>query len=259
MIHVKTILAITLLLLTTSCSTTKFFKNEPELEPIAIDRLAQIKPPQRKVVVAVYDFYDLTGQRKSKGNIALFSTAVSQGSSNWLIKALKDAGGGTWFTVVERTFLDNLIQERQLIRNQRESYIGGDAKKLRPLLYAGIILEGGIISYDSNIFTGGLGARYFGVGASTQWRKDQVTISLRVVSTQTGEVLLSVNTLKTILSIKTGIDTIKFLDMDTNALEIETGVAENEPVSYAVRAAIEQAVIGMIEEGVNRNLWKYRE
>jgi curli production assembly/transport component CsgG len=259
LIYAKTVLAITLLLLTTSCSTTNYFKNEPVIEPIAVDKLAQLKPPQQKVVVAVYEFYDLTGQRKSKGNIALFSTAVSQGSSNWLIKALKDAGRGTWFTVVERTFLDNLIQERQLIRNQRESYIGGDAKKLRPLLYAGIILEGGIISYDSNIFTGGLGARYFGVGASTQWRKDQVTISLRAVSTQTGEVLLSVNTLKTILSIKAGIDTIKFLDMDTNALEIETGVAENEPVSYAVRAAIEQAVIGMIEEGINRNLWKYKE
>ena len=259
MIYAKTVLAITLLLLTTSCSTTNYFKNEPVIEPIAVDKLAQLKPPQQKVVVAVYEFYDLTGQRKSKGNIALFSTAVSQGSSNWLIKALKDAGRGTWFTVVERTFLDNLIQERQLIRNQRESYIGGDAKKLRPLLYAGIILEGGIISYDSNIFTGGLGARYFGVGASTQWRKDQVTISLRAVSTQTGEVLLSVNTLKTILSIKAGIDTIKFLDMDTNALEMETDVAENEPVSYAVRAAIEQAVIGMIEEGINRNLWKYKE
>ena len=258
MIYVKTILAITLLLLTTSCSTSKYFKNEPVIEPIAVNRLAQLKPPQRKVVVAVYDFYDLTGQRKSKGNIALFSTAVSQGSSNWLIKALKDAGGGTWFTVVERTFLDNLIQERQLIRNQRETY-SAETQKLRPLLYAGIILEGGIISYDSNIFTGGVGARYFGVGASTQWRKDQVTISLRAVSTQTGEVLLSVNTLKTILSIKAGIDTIKFLDMDTNALEIETGVAENEPVSYAVRAAIEQAVIGMVEEGINRNLWKYRE
>lgn len=258
MIHGKPLFAIILLLLTTSCSTTKYFKNEPEIEPIAIDRLAQVNPPQRKVVVAVYEFYDLTGQRKSKGNLALFSTAVSQGSGNWLIKALKDAGGGTWFTVVERTFLDNLIQERQLIRNQRETY-SNEAQKLRPLLYAGIILEGGIISYDSNLFTGGIGARYFGVGASTSWRKDQVTISLRAVSTQTGEVLLSVNTLKTILSIKAGIDTIKFLDMDTNALEIETGVAENEPVSYAVRAAIEQAVLGMIEEGVNRNLWKYRE
>ncbi len=259
MIQGKLIFAITLLLLTTSCSTTKYFKNEPVIELIAIDRLAQVKPPQRKVVVAVYDFYDLTGQRKSKGNLALFSTAVSQGSGNWLIKALKDAGGGTWFTVVERTFLDNLIQERQLIRNQRESYSKETQQKLRPLLYAGIILEGGIISYDSNIFTGGMGARYFGIGASTSWRKDQVTISLRAVSTQTGEVLLSVNTLKTILSIKAGIDTIKFLDMDTNALEIETGVTENEPVSYAVRAAIEQAVLVMIEEGVNTNLWSYRE
>jgi len=257
--YVKILLAATLLFLITTSCATKHLSSGPEIEPIAIDKLAQIKPPQRKVVVAVYEFYDLTGQRKSKGNLALFSTAVSQGSSNWLIKALKDAGGGTWFTVVERTFLDNLIQERQLIRNQRETYIGGEAQALRPLLYAGIILEGGIISYDSNLFTGGVGARYFGVGASTSWRKDQVTISLRAVSTQTGEVLLSVNTLKTILSIKAGIDTIKFLDMDTNALEIETGVAENEPVSYAVRAAIEQAVIGMIEEGVNRNLWSYRE
>ena len=111
MIYAKTVLAITLLLLTTSCSTTNYFKNEPVIEPIAVDKLAQLKPPQQKVVVAVYEFYDLTGQRKSKGNIALFSTAVSQGSSNWLIKALKDAGRGTWFTVVERTFLDNLIQD----------------------------------------------------------------------------------------------------------------------------------------------------
>jgi len=79
LIQGKLIFAITLLLLTTSCSTTKYFKNEPVIELIAIDRLAQVKPPQRKVVVAVYDFYDLTGQRKSKGNLALFSTAVSQG------------------------------------------------------------------------------------------------------------------------------------------------------------------------------------
>jgi curli production assembly/transport component CsgG len=129
---------------------------------------------------------------------------------------------------------------------------------LRPLLYAGLILEGGIISYDTNLITGGIGARYFGIGASVQYRRDRITISLRAVSTQTGEVLLSINTIKTIFSTKAGIDTIKFLDMDTNALEIETGVSENEPVSYAVRAAIEKSVIGMIEQGLDNGLWEYK-
>ena len=244
--------------LLSGCSTIRHFQETPEIEKPALTELRTIPPPEREVVVAVYGFYDMTGQRKSKGNIALFSTAVSQGSENWLIKALQDAGNGTWFRVVERANLDNLIRERQLIRNTRETYIGEDSNLLKPLLYAGLILEGGIISYDTNLITGGLGARYFGVGASIQYRRDRVTISLRAVSTQTGEVLLSINTIKTIFSTKAGIDTIKFLDMDTNAIEIETGVSENEPVSYAVRAAIEKSVIGMIEQGINDGLWKYK-
>ena len=254
----KNLFAIILLLLTLSCATTKNFSDDPTEEVVAIKKLIELGPPQQKVVVAVYSFGDLTGQRKTKGNVALFSTAVSQGAENWLIKSLQDAGDGAWFTVVERTNLDNLIQERQLIRNQRETYIGDNAKILKPLLYAGIIIEGGILAYDTNIVSGGIGARYFAIGANTQYRKDQVTVSLRAISTQTGEVLLSINTVKTILSLKAGIDTIKFLDMDTQSLEIETGLAENEPVSYAVRSAIEQAVINMIEGGNNKNLWKYR-
>ena len=36
-------------------------------------------------------------------------------------------------------------------------------KRIQPLLFAGIIFEGGITGYDSNIETGGRGARTLGL------------------------------------------------------------------------------------------------
>ena len=79
----------------------------------------------------------------------------------------KDTGNGTWFRVVERGLgLDNLVRERQIIRSTRDDVrkAGGEAPDLQPMLFAGILLEGGIVGYDSNIETGGNGARYLGIG-----------------------------------------------------------------------------------------------
>ena len=87
---------------------------------------------------------------------------------------------------------------------------------------------------------------------------DQVTVSLRVVAVQTGEILLTVHATKTIASHKTGSDVFRFLDLGTKALELETGAATNEPVSYAIRSTIEHAVLQMVYEGVNKNLWKIK-
>ena len=116
---------------------------------------------QEIMTIAVYNFTDKTGQRKPSQKFSQLSTAVSQGPEVWVIQALKEAGGGTWFKVVERGGLENLVKERQLIRSTRESYEGQEANKnsLKPLLFAGLILEGGIVSYDSNIDTGGFGVR----------------------------------------------------------------------------------------------------
>ena len=36
-----------------------------------------------------------------------------------LVKSLKDAGGGRWFKVIQRANLDNLLKERQIIRETR--------------------------------------------------------------------------------------------------------------------------------------------
>jgi curli production assembly/transport component CsgG len=173
-----------------------------------------------------------------------------------VIKALQDVGKGTWFQVVERNALDNVIKERQLIRNTRELH--GDEDTLKPMLFAGLIIEGGIVGYDADIISGGTGARLLGLGAQTEYRMDTITVSMRVILVQTGEVLLSIATEKTIASTRTGASMFKFLDMGTKALEVETGKGFNEPINYATRAAIEQGVIEVIYQGANKGLWGFK-
>ena len=208
------------------------------------------------MTVAVYGFRDLTGQNKPNDRLSLFSKAVTQGAEVFLIKSLQDSKN--WFRVVERVGLDNLVKERQLIRNQREVYEGKEARPLKPLTVAGIILEGGIIGYDSNIRSGGNGARFLGIGASQQYRVDEVTVSLRLISISSGEVLLVNAVTKTIYSTAHNVGVLRFVDAGTSALELENGAAINEPTTYAVRVAIEQAVYELIVEGQRKGLWSYR-
>ena len=231
----------------------------PVLEPSTTKQLLDLPIPNQKTVVAVYAFPDLTGQRKSSDNIASFSTAVTQGAQHILIEALRDAGRGNWFAVVERSGLDNLTKERQLVRSTFESYNkGADGKTiLKPLIYAGMLIEGGIIAYDTNLKTGGNGARYLGIGMKNQYREDKVTVVLRAVLVQTGEVLLNVTATKTILSTGGGMDAFRFIEMGTELVELESGYSENEAVGYAVRAAIEAGVYGLVMQGLEKEVWDF--
>ena len=221
------------------------------------DKLETIGPPVQKVPIAVYSFTDMTGQRKPGDGVALISMAVTQGAHVWLLQSLKRAGGGEWFMVIERIGLDNLLKERQIIRQTRESH--GDKDKLKPLLFAGVLIEGGIVGYDTSTHTGGLGARLLGIGLQDEFREDKVSIALRLVSVSTGEVLLAVSSEKTILSSRTSATVFRFLDMGTKLLEVEAGYTENESVTYAVRKAIDKAIVDMINEGVEQGLWEYKE
>ena len=209
-----------------------------------------------KVPIAVYSFTDLTGQRKPSESMALISTAVTQGGHIWLIQSLKNAGKGEWFQVVERGALENLIKERQIIRQTRETF--GDKETIKPLLFAGVLIEGGIVGYDTNTQTGGLGARMLGIGASSQFREDTVSIGIRLISVQTGEVLLAISTEKTIWSAQQSATVFKFLDAGTKLLETEIGYTENESATYAVRKAIDAAVMELIYEGERKGLWEFK-
>ena len=223
--------------------------------PSAVNKdLRSLPLPKDKIVAAVYKFRDQTGQYKTSSTSSTFSTAVTQGATSILLRALEDSG---WFVVIEREGLSDLLNERKIIRSSRANYqgdTGEDSQLLPPLLFAGVILEGGIISYDTNILTGGTGIKYFGVGASGQYRQDRVTIYLRAISTQSGRILKTVYTTKTILSQMVDVGLYRFVNFQ-RLLEVETGYSYNEPPEMCVTEAIEKAVQSLVIEGVKENLW----
>ena len=240
---------ILLSILLVGCATNKA-SFDVKTQAVAYKDLSSVKAPEGDpVIIAVYDFLDMTGQKKPGGNFASMSSAVTQGSYQLLIKALQDAGDGKWFRVVERSSLASLLQERKLIRTTRQLANGENAEPLPALLFAGAYITGGIVGYDSDIKSGGIGARVLGIQANKQYREDIVTIILRLVNVQTGEVVITTTVEKTIVSTSTGSDVFKYFDADTMLVEIEAGYAKNEPVTFAVRKAIEKGVVDLIHLG----------
>ena len=238
-------------------------KDVVQISELQSIELANVLKPVIKPVVAVYPtaFTDQTGQRKSNSEFALFSTAITQQPNALLIRALKHAGNGDFFTVVERVGLDNLTKERQLIRSAREQSSSEDDKRkvLRPLLFAGVLIEGAVISYESNLATGGIGARYLGIGSSIQYREDSVAVTLRMVSVATGEILIEVMTEKTIFSYGKSEDVFRFIEMGTELVEVELGNSRNESTTIALMKSIESAVLELINVGYDRSFWKHEE
>jgi curli production assembly/transport component CsgG len=219
--------------------------------------LVSLPPLQKKIVVSVYAFRDQTGQYKPLPNATSFSTAVTQGAASMLIQALNDSNS---FVPVEREGLQNLLTERKIIRAAAGEMGNGDKEKsvLPPLLSAAIVLEGGIIAYDSNVVTGGLGAKYFGLGGSIDYRVDQVSLYLRAVDVKSGRVLKTVSTTKTILSRGVDVQLFRFVSLQ-RLLEVETGLTTNEPAQLCVLEALEKAVTGLIIEGILDRLWTLKD
>lgn len=257
----KTLLTLLLVsIFLTGCAGMPYQFDEIEAEKVEPTKFKRPFPEPESgqpIVVAVYQFADKTGQRKDSATIAKLSSAVTQGAESLLLKALADVGDGKWFRIVERVGLDNLLKERQLIRSAREE--AKDGSNLRPILFAGMIIEGAIVSYDTNKRTGGFAWRYLGIGPMSQYQEDMVTVSLRAVNVQTGEVILTVNTQKTILSVATSVSTFKFFNQGTTAFENEIGSTSTEPGIYAVKAAIDLAVEELVYQGEQKNIWKFKQ
>lgn len=210
--------------------------------------LISLPRPSAKIYAAVYDFRDQTGQYKPQP-ASTFSTAVTQGGAAMLSGALADSG---WFIPLERVGLQSLLTERKIIRANLERT--GRTDELDALNAARVLLEGGIIAYDSNVRTGGAGAEYFGIGASGKYQVDQVTVNLRAIDVATGAVLGNVTTSKTIFSHELRAGVYRFIDFK-RLLEGEIGYTNNEPVQMAVMSAIESSVIHLIARGIQNGLW----
>ena len=257
-------------LLLSSCASLLFDPIENNIAParkielatideLVVSDLLDCRAPVRKPTVAVYGtaFTDQTGQRLSNSMYASFSTAVTQQPSAYLLKALKDSckNNGGFFTVVERMGIDTLTKERQIIRSGREQ--NNDDNKLQTLLFAGLLLEGSVVSYEANETSGGAGARYLGIGISKAYRTDTLTIQLRLISVSSGQVLIEKLVSKTVLSVSLTDDVFRFIEDGTELVEIESGVVRNESGGLALRSAIETAVLEIIKEGEQADYWSY--
>lgn len=249
-------------LLSSGCATLNNLNRDPsgsdggdagaKLTPVAQHHrdLVNLPTPKGKMTVAVYSFRDQTGQYKPAPDSS-FSTSVTQGAASLLVKALLDS---QWFIPVEREGLQDLLTERKVIRAVEKPGVEGGVLDLSTLLPAHILLQGGVVGYESNVRTGGAGARYLGVGASEQYRTDQVTVNLRAVDIRTGRILGNVSTTKTILSRALDTGVFRFVSYK-KLVELEAGYTRNEPVQLCVTDAIESAVIHLIVQGVKDNLW----
>jgi curli production assembly/transport component CsgG len=215
--------------------------------------IKDLPTPKDPLIVAVYSFKDQTGQYKLQEGGSGFSTAVTQGGSNILLKILEDS---KWFVPIERENIGDLLNERKIIRSTRQQF--GLNEELPGLLYAGVIIEGGIVSYDANVVTGGAGLRYFGSGGSSQYRQDRVTVYLRAVSVTNGKILKTVYASKMILSQSIDGGVFRYVKFK-RLLEAETGFTYNEPSELAVTEAVEKAVESLVYEGIADDLWQLKD
>ena len=252
--------AVAALLLSAGCAIShppSAAREDAQLTPstVATNDLRALPPPKGKVAVAVYGIRDQTGQYKPAPDSS-FSTAVTQGASSMLIKALKESG---WFIPVERENLQNLLTERKIVRAlEMPQPAGTPAVQIPPLLAASVLIEGGITAFESNVRTGGAGARFLGIGVSTQYRVDQVTVSLRTIDIRSGQILQSVSTTKTVYAYEIHPSVFKFVNVK-DLLELEAGMTRNEPTQLCVNEAIEAGVAHLIVQGVREGHWALQD
>ena len=241
-------------LVLTGCSSMNPFPEELPAqlsEPTASHQeLLGLPAPLGRIPVSVYAFRDQTGQYKPQDNVSSFSTAVTQGATSILMQALSDSG---WFVPVEREGLQNILTERKIIRAADQG--NNKDKELPPLTTAKILLEGGIISYDTNTRTGGTGLGYFGITASETFREDQISVYLRAIDVRSGQVLLSVSTTKRVLSQELRAGLFRYVSLKRLA-EAEIGYTNNEPMQLCVVEAIEKSLSALIVKGIDQGIWK---
>lgn len=214
----------------------------------AREKLRDLPEPSDRITAAVYGFGDLTGQNKPSPASGL-STAVTQGASSSLVDLMLESG---WFRPVERVGLQSVLSERNLWEQRLRAQQRG---ALEPLPPASILFEGGIVAYEFNTRTGGLGAKILGIGGSKQYREDVLTVSLRAVNAQSGIVLSSVTSTKRIYSQTINAGLFGFVDTDIIA-EAEGGWASNESVQAGLEEAIAFALIDLIAEGLTEGTWR---
>lgn len=61
------------------------------------------------------------------------------------------------------------------------------------------------------------------------------------------------------MSTSDGVTALRFFNQATRAFEFDSSQTFNEPGNYALRSAIETAVVELINKGERQGLWKFKE
>jgi curli production assembly/transport component CsgG len=211
--------------------------------------------PRSPISVAVYDFQDLTGQNKSSitSVFAEFSRAITQGASAILVDALKTAGSGSWFKVVERGYLDSLLRERKLIQDTYLVLKKNPRTKIDPLQFADYLVTGGVVSYDTPVSFASAAGGFAGYEAGVNASKALVTVNLRLVRVRDGVVMKSIDASRPILSASASASAARVVNNSVLSAQASAGL--NEATQTAVRECIEAAVYELMRQGVQDQLW----
>ncbi len=199
--------------------------------------LDTLPPPRRSLDVTVYNFPDLTGQNKEKRQ---FRGVLAGSHARWQRDPDRraDQGGRRQLVQCRRAQRPAAAPTGTPDHSKHPHRRRGDkAPSLPPLRFAGILLEGGIIGFDSDETTGGVGANYLGVGPNVQYRQDIITVALRAVSVQTGRIVASVTTTKTIYSLQVQGTAFLFAAVD-QILQADLGFTKNSPATLGVREGV---------------------
>jgi curli production assembly/transport component CsgG len=227
--------------------------------------LAQLPAPPRRLTVAVYDFPDLTGQRRPTqiGSVSELSTAVSQGSSSVVIEALRLTGGGTWFNVLDRTRDADQVRERTILAATSPN------TPFAPLPPAEYILNGGVTAFERSVVANNTSAAFLGIGGNKSVVRNFVSVTLRLVRADTAEVIDSVTAYRSIDNNSEGVASRSRLPggiypdsllskypSPSDYLEADLSRSRAEMVQIATREAIEAALYELIGNAARGGLWE---
>ncbi len=202
--------------------------------------LKNLPKPINKIAVAVYGINDRTGQYLQKDNGTSNSTAISQGATDMLIGSLVKSGQ---FVVADRSILNPFMTEQDLKRKKYQSFNSNEPFKLDKLIESRYIITGSITEYGI-IDTGGTRVKINGKGLNGENAIAYAALDLRVVDSETNEVVYTVSLKDGITGEKKGLDILSFFGGDI-LVDLESGVGYQEPINLVVRRLIDAAVYDM--------------
>ena len=171
---------------------------------------------------------------------------LGNGMADMLANSLANSGR---FILLERPEVERILKEQNFAASGRTTKEGG--AKIGKMLRAQILVVGAVTEFSSSVSKQGLGGRFKGIGLGLKKSESHVAITLRLIDTETGEVLYSERVKANPKS--TGIAA----DYSSSDFSIGGSQFKKTPLGEATQQVIDQAVL-IISKRMQGQPWKGR-